>query len=65
MRNNTAIRREEEPASPEARLTILEHELEAVKWLMSQAGNESHKAAAAQRIQELERKISAIKPLQP
>ncbi len=61
MCNQAATRIASDGVCPEARLAVLECELEAVKWLISRAGDMNRIVAASQRIQELEHEIDALK----
>lgn len=47
--------------SKEARVDILEQELETVRWLTSKAPDDERKAAASVRVLELQREIEAVK----
>lgn len=50
-----------ETISKEARVEILQQELETVRWLTAKAKDDERKAAASIRVLELQREIEAVK----
>lgn len=47
--------------SKEARLDVLEQEMETVRWMTSKAADDERKAAASIRVLELQKEIDDLK----